>query len=484
MSSHHSFAFSRMTFGDNPYIPPPNLSIKNDLITKVSSKQSNQMDFHSNFSAENFNSVDTLIYYPIKGKTDNMQLPKKSEQSLIEGLMPKNQRKIDILQPQSPNYVSFPQPINHDPIPQPTNLASVTQPINYDPVPQPTNYAPIPQPINYTSIPQPRNYDSVPQLTNYASVTQISNYASIPQPTNYAMTTLPNNYPSVTLPNNYPSVTLPNNYPQVTLPNNYPSFTLPNNYPQVTRPKNYASDTQITKHTSIPQNSKPLILDLMPQQEKNDRVLIPQSDYHLVFSNEPQQIITDQQMPDNSQIFNNEDLISQPYNEAINYGQISQHQVQESKYDPLYQFQGQLNDNKTTSLDYQNIEIKQSKSNKFNSHANEINVPEESYKENILNEFGSTEEKGYSFNQMNNKIVSIGNRLEEKIIKQDNLNEWFRKAVGELKNTNEDMGKTFKEISETFKEMEKLHKEQKCLNEKIFDWMQRRLPYSEYPIYN
>ena len=81
-------------------------------------------------------------------------------------------------------------------------------------------------------------------------------------------------------------------------------------------------------------------------------------------------------------------------------------------------------------------------------------MPEERYKENILNEFGSNEEKGYSFNQMNNKIVSIDNRLEEKIIKQDNLNEWFRKAVGELKNTT-------KEMSETFKEMEKLHKEQK-----------------------
>ena len=85
--------------------------------------------------------------------------------------------------------------------------------------------------------------------------------------------------------------------------------------------------------------------------------------------------------------------------------------------------------------------------------------------------------KGYSFNQMNNKIVSIGNRLEEKIIKQDNLNEWFRKAVGELGNTTKEMGKIFKE-------MEKLHKEQKCLNEKIFDWMQRRFPYPEYPIYN
>ena len=79
-------------------------------------------------------------------------------------------------------------------------------------------------------------------------------------------------------------------------------------------------------------------------------------------------------------------------------------------------------------------------------------MPEERYKENILNELGSNEEKGYSFNQMNNKIVSIDNRLEEKIIKKDNLNEWFRKAVGELGNTTKEMGKIFKE-------MEKLHKE-------------------------
>ena len=172
MSSHHRFAFSRMTFGDNPYIPPPNLSIKNDLITKVSSKQSNQMNFHNNSSAENFNSVDTLIYYPIKGKTDNMQLPKKSEQSLIEGPMPKNQRKIDILQPQPPNYVSFPQPTNYDSVTRANNLASVTQPINHDSVLQPTNYTAVTQSINHDSVLQPTNYAPIPQPINYASIPQ------------------------------------------------------------------------------------------------------------------------------------------------------------------------------------------------------------------------------------------------------------------------------------------------------------------------
>ena len=74
MSSHHSFAFSRMTFGDNPYIPPPNLSIKNDLITQVSYNPSNQMNFHSNSSAENFNSVDTLDpLYQFQGQSNDNQ---------------------------------------------------------------------------------------------------------------------------------------------------------------------------------------------------------------------------------------------------------------------------------------------------------------------------------------------------------------------------------------------------------------------------
>ena len=65
-------------------------------------------------------------------------------------------------------------------------------------------------------------------------------------------------------------------------------------------------------------------------------------------------------------------------------------------------------------MGYQNMDIKQSEKNKFNSHVNEINAPEERYKENILNENGSNEEKRYSFNQINNKIFSISNRLEEK----------------------------------------------------------------------
>ena len=65
-------------------------------------------------------------------------------------------------------------------------------------------------------------------------------------------------------------------------------------------------------------------------------------------------------------------------------------------------------------MGYQNMDIKQSEKNKFYSHVNEINVPEERYKENILNENGSNEEKRYPFNQINNKTFSISNRLEEK----------------------------------------------------------------------
>ena len=334
--------------------------------------------------------------------------------------MPKNQRKKDILQPQPPNYVSFLQPANYDSVTQPTNLASVIQPTNYDQVPQPTNHA---------SIPQTTIYDSVPQTTNYASITQTTNYAS---------------------------TTLPNNYPQVTPPNNYRPVTPPNNYPQVNLPKDYATVTQITKHTSIPQNSKPLIIDLMPPQEKKENVLIPPSDYQLAFSNEQQKNITEQHMPNNSQMIYKEGHISQPYNEANNYGKIPEHQVQESNYDPLFQIQGQPNDGNENAF--------------------------------ILNEKGSNEEKGYSYNKLNNKIISTSNRLDEKILQQENLNEWFRKVVLELQNSNKEMGKemnkTFNKIEETFNELGKLHKEQKFLNEKIFQWMRGRHTYSEYPIYH
>ena len=457
MSSDHTFTFSRMTFGSNPYIPPPNLSIGNGRITQVSSHPSNQMNFQSNFSEDNLSNVDTLIYYPIRGKTNDMQLPnKKAEQSLIEGLMPKNQRKKDILQPQPPNYVSFLQPANYDSVAGPTNLASVTQPTNYDQVSQPINHDQFPQPTNHAPFPQLTNYASVPQTTIYDSVPQTNNYASNPQTTVYDSVPQTTNYTSITQPINYASTTLPNNYPRVTPPNNYRPVTPPNNYPSVTQPKDYATVTQITKHASIPQNSKTLIKDLMPSQEKNENVLIPPSDYQLALSNEQQQNIIEQHMPNNSQTIYKEGHISQPYNEANNYGKIPEHQVQESNYDPLFQIQGQPNDGNENAF--------------------------------ILNEKGSNEEKGYSYNKLNNKIISTSNRLDEKILQQENLNEWFRKVVLELQNSNKEMGKemnkTFNKIEETFNELGKLHKEQKFLNEKIFQWMRGRHTYSEYPIYH
>ena len=49
------------------------------------------------------------------------------------------------------------------------------------------------------------------------------------------------------------------------------------------------------------------------------------------------------------------------------------------------------------------MDIKQSEKSQFDSHANEIMVPEERNKGNILNEKGSNEEKGYSYNKLNNK---------------------------------------------------------------------------------
>ena len=94
MRSHYSFAFSRMTFRSNPYIPSPNFSIKNDIITQVSSHPSNLMNFQSNYSTENLNSTDTLIYYPIKGKTNNMQLPNNDKLYQIKGKTNDNENAL------------------------------------------------------------------------------------------------------------------------------------------------------------------------------------------------------------------------------------------------------------------------------------------------------------------------------------------------------------------------------------------------------
>lgn len=115
MSSHHNFAFSRMTFGSNLYIPPPNLSIRNGRITQVSSHPSNQMNFQRNSSEENLSNVDTLIYYPIRGKTNDMQLPNKT------------------------------LPNNYRPVTPPNNYPQVNLPKDYATVTQITKHASIPQ---------------------------------------------------------------------------------------------------------------------------------------------------------------------------------------------------------------------------------------------------------------------------------------------------------------------------------------------------
>lgn len=73
--------------------------------------------------------------------------------------------------------------------------------------------------------------------------------------------------------------------------------------------------------------------------------------------------------------------------------------------------------------------------------------------------YQSQAHENYNINQLPpNKLDKLIDRLNEQILKQNELNEWFKKAVdGQMKVT---------------EEIKTLIDEQKKFNEKIFQWMQ------------
>jgi hypothetical protein len=73
--------------------------------------------------------------------------------------------------------------------------------------------------------------------------------------------------------------------------------------------------------------------------------------------------------------------------------------------------------------------------------------------------YQSQAHENYNINQLPpNKLDKLIDHLKEQILKQNELNEWFKKAVdGQMKVT---------------EEIKKFNEEQKKLNEKIFQWMQ------------
>ena len=62
MSSNYSLTLSRMTFWDNPYIPPPNSSTQNAAKTRVSSKHSEQLYYQRNSSGANLNKRSSGVF--------------------------------------------------------------------------------------------------------------------------------------------------------------------------------------------------------------------------------------------------------------------------------------------------------------------------------------------------------------------------------------------------------------------------------------
>ena len=360
MTSHHSFSFSNMTFGNNLYIPPPNSSIPSGPQTRVNSKQDEQLNFQ-----RNFNNAETFIFYPFQGN-NNEQVAKNSNNSLIKGLLPNNQREMDIFNHQSNNY--------YETNPEPYEFATVTE-IPQDPsAHQPTNYAPAN--LSNNNFPYSQTYNYTTSINNETnnSVPGLNKYESLPQKTNNA-----------------------------TFP---PYNNCDSNY----------------------QNSQSFINYSLPPQGIENNALI-QTDYNFQISNAN-----------------------------------SQNQIQTNNIDSLYQIQGNTN-----------INLNSSTENQLNPNESEMNVPNERNQNYASNGLDVNGKNGYSFNQMNIMFISMNNRFEEHIIKQDSLIEWFRKAVERMENTTDELKELNVRLANTTDELKDLNKKQQDLNNEIFNWL--RNPY-------
>ena len=339
--SHHSFTFSNMTFGSNPYMPPPpNSHIPSGPQTRVSSNQDEQLNYQPNL-----NNAETFIFYPFQGN-NNEQVAKNSNNSLIKGLLPNNQREMDIFNHQSNNY--------YETNPEPDEYATVTEIVQYPSVHQPNNYASVSLYNNYNSDSQTYNYTTSINNETNNSVPGLNQYESLPQKTNNA-----------------------------TFP---PYNNCDSNYP----------------------NSRMIINNSLPPQGIENNALI-QTDYNFQISNAN-----------------------------------SQNQIQTNNIDSLYQIQGNTN-----------INLNSSTENQLNPNESEMNIPNERNQNYASDGSDVNGENGYSSNQINNMLISMNNRFEEHIIKQDSLNEWFRKHVDRQELTNQEL---------------------KDLNERFFAWMQKQFP--------
>lgn len=353
MTSHHSFSFTNMTFGNNLYIPPPNSSIKNVPQTRVSSNQDDQLNLQ-----RNLNTAETFIFYPFQGN-NNEQVAKNSNNSLIKGLLPNNQREMDIFNHQSNNYYETnPEPYEYATVTEIPQNPSAHQPTNYAPVNLSNNNFPYSQTYNYTTSINNETNNSVPGLNQYESLPQKTNNATFP-----------------------------------------PYNNCDSNYP----------------------NSRTIINNSLPPQGIENNALI-QTDYNFQISNAN-----------------------------------SQNQIQTNNIDSLYQIQGNTN-----------INLNSSTENQLNPNESEMNVPNERNQNYASNGLDVNGKNGYSFNQMNIMFISMNNRFEEHIIKQDSLIEWFRKAV-------EKLGKLNEKLVNTTDELKNLNKKQQDLNNEIFNWL--RNPY-------
>ena len=173
--SHYSFTFSNMTFGSNPYMPPPNSSIPSRPQTRVSSNQDEQLNYQPNL-----NNAETFIFYPFPGN-NNEQVANNSNNSLIKGLLPNNQREMDIFNHQSNNYYETnPEPYEFATVTEIPQDPSAHQPTNYAPANLSNNNFPYSQTYNYTTSINNETNISVPGLNQYESLPQKTNNATFP----------------------------------------------------------------------------------------------------------------------------------------------------------------------------------------------------------------------------------------------------------------------------------------------------------------
>jgi hypothetical protein len=275
----------------------------------------------------------------------------------------------------------------------------------------------------------------------------------------------------------------------------FSNFTF-GNYPNYNAYSHQLSNTLPSSKISNQAN----IVDIVPENNQNEifEIIEPKI--------EPQENLAnygDQNLPYQQKINDTITSIQEPdYKNNIIYGtqtEIYKSQQEFQDFQPQFQFHAQIpmltyqkiqdiqpqisnqiitsdlhphNQSSDNSQNQQNYEDLFQKSQNQSQYKKIINGlrPFNEY-QTLINEsqseqyYQSQAHENYNINQLPpNKLDKLIDHLNEQILKQNELNEWFKKAVDEQMKVTE-------EIKKFNEEQKKLNEEMKKLNEKIFQWM-------------